>query len=181
MHCRALSSCLSAACLAGCSSTSNGTVAIEARGAMTIESAGTVAAGALASAGGYSGGAETQGLGFGVGAAINTTVVDVIGGYDQRKYDGHEVPETSIGLRKRFGPDKSPVYAFALARSTQNGTDGEVVFNGTALGLGLIVQFHPHWFVDMSMALERTSHLDIDPERSRHDQGVFQIGVGYAF
>jgi hypothetical protein len=156
-------------------------VALEARGAMTIESAGTVAAGALASVGGYSGGAETEGLGFGVGAAINTTVVDVIGGYDQRKYDGREVPETSIGLRKRFGPDKSPVYVFALARSTQNGTDDEVVFNGTALGLGLIVQFHPHWFVDLNMAFERTSHLDIDPERSRHDQGVFQIGVGYAF
>jgi hypothetical protein len=166
-----------------CSSTSNGTFAVEARGAIAIESAGAVAAGALAGAGGHNpgGNIDVDFLGYGVGAAINTTVVDVVGGFDQRRFDDDYVPELSVGLRKRFGVKESPVYVFALARSDRSDTLGEVGFNGSAVGLGLLVQITPRVFVDLSGAYERTGNLAVDPARSRYEQGVFRFGLGFSF
>jgi hypothetical protein len=178
-----LASAAATALFASCSSTSNGLVSLQARGAVSIETAGAVTAGALAGAGGrYSGSTyDFEGLGYGAGAAINTPWIDVIGGFDERRYSGHGVPEVNVGLRKRFGPETSPLYVFALARSSRSDTDGEEGFNGSAIGLGLIVQVHRHWFVDVNAAYERTSHLELDDGRSNYEQGVFQIGLGYAF
>jgi opacity protein-like surface antigen len=170
--------------LASCSSMLNGVASIEARGAIALESAAAVTGGALVGAGGGSGAGydvDIQTPGYGVGAAVNSPLVDLISGFDVRSYNDEHVPEFNIGLRKRFGADKQPLYVFALARSSRSDSDGETYFNGSAIGLGLILQLTPNVFVDISGAYERTGHLQVEPERSNYEQGIFQFGLGFSF
>lgn len=174
--------------LAACSPMKNGVVDVEARGALTGETLLLATEAVFAGAGGSSTGRTigvdedaVETLGWGVQAAVNSSAIDVIGGFDERIIHHESVPEMSIGLRKRFGAPESPLYVFALARSSRSDTDSDHVFNGSALGLGLFIQTGKHWFVDTNIAWERTTDLAIENGSERIDEGVFQLGIGWSF
>jgi hypothetical protein len=179
-----LVSAVALAWLAACSPMQNGVVAVEGRGALTGETLAYAAGAVLAGAGGHSVDVDNDAVGtvgFGVQAAINTSAIDVIGGFDERRIHHESVPEVSVGLRKRFGAPESPFYVFALARSTRSDTDSADVFNGSALGIGLLIQAGKHWFIDTNLAWEHTNDIAIPNGDEQIDEGVFQLGIGWAF
>jgi hypothetical protein len=162
----------------------NGVVNVEGRGAFTGETLAFASAAVLAGASGnsiYTDDDNVGTLGYGVQAAINTSAIDVIGGFDERRIHDEWIPEVSVGLRKRFGAPESPLYVVALARSSRSDSDSTDFFNGSALGLGLFIQAGKNWFIDTSIAWERTTDLTIEGGDENIDEGVFQIGLGWSF
>jgi hypothetical protein len=186
----AIAACGLTAGLAGCSSTKYGVFALEARGTAAFgnihDNQDTATVSGSATTGIYGDGLPDfhfRGRGVGLEAAIRTAYVDLIGGIQQRRVQDETIPETSIGLRKRFGSDydASNLYVFALARQDLEGTEPDAGFNGTSIGAGLLSQIGHHWFLDFNLAWEKTGHLDIEPGHSRMEEAVFQAGVGYSF
>ena len=162
--------------IASCSPMQNGVVNVEARGALTGETLGLITR--VVPAGG---GNDVGTVGYGVQAAVNTSAIDLIGGFDERRIHDESIPELSIGLRKRFGRPETPFYVFGLARSTRSDTDSSDVFNGSALGLGVLIQFAENGFIDTNIAWEHTTDLSIQNASENSDEAVFQIGVGWSF
>src|SRR4051812_33280729 len=85
----------------------NGTVNFEGRGALTGETLLVLgefvgAAGATHPPSGATVPDDAfETLGWGFQAAINSTAIDLIGGFDQRRIHEETIPEVSVGLRKR--------------------------------------------------------------------------------
>jgi hypothetical protein len=185
---RALVVTLLLACLGACASPAkNGTLNIEGRGALSGET--LLVLGALVGAAGATQPPTSaavpddafETLGWGVQAAVNTSAIDLVGGFDQRRIHEETIPEVSVGLRKRFGAPDTPFYVFALARSSRSDSDSADVFNGSALGVGVLIQFAENGFVDMNIAWQRTTDLSIENGHDNLDEGVFQIGLGWSF
>jgi hypothetical protein len=162
----------------------NGVVNVEVRGALTGETLALITGAASAGAGGQSleaGKSDVGTVGYGVQAAVNTSAIDLIGGFDERRIHQESIPELSVGLRKRFGSPDTPFYVFALARSSRSDSSSADVFNGSALGLGVLIQFAENGFIDTSIAWEHTNDLAIPNADTQTDEGVFQIGIGWSF
>jgi hypothetical protein len=175
---------LSLLALTACSPMKNGLVDIEGRGALSGEVLAVGAAVVFAGPGSHtfdSDHEDVETLGWGVQAAVNSPAIDLIGGFDERVIHHESVPEVSVGLRKRFGPIDTPLYVFALARSSRSDTSSDDVFNGSALGLGLFVQAGKHWFIDTNIAWEHTNDISIENGDEQIDEAIFQFGIGWSF
>ncbi len=117
-------------------------------------------------------------------ASINTSMVDVVGGMDRHWYHSQSVPESSIGLRKRFpGSEPGAVYVEVLAR---HGTDldtnsGPQDYDGFAIGFGGTAPLDKHWFVDIGLVYERTlERVDIEGEDDHLSDIMLRFGIGFS-
>ncbi len=120
--------------------------------------------------------------GLGLQLALQSPWIDLTAGIEQRRFENESVPETSVGLRKRFGVDenKAEPYVFVLAREDRRGTEPDSGFNGTSFGFGVLAHLSRRWFIDWNLGWERTGHLDIEPGHSRRQEGVMQFGLGFS-
>ncbi len=184
----------------GCSSTSKNVVSVEARAdsAAALEVIGILFSGYVASDGSdpssqAKGGSTTQYDTFdsdtffrsaGWRASINTSVVDIVGGMDTHWYHDQSVPETSIGLRKRFpGSEPGAAYVELLLRHGNNldTSSGEQDYDGIAIGFGGIAPISEHWFVDLCLVYERTlDAVHIDGDDNYLTDLLFRFGIGFS-
>ncbi len=184
----------------GCSSTPKDVVSLEARAdsAAALEVLAILFSGYVASDGSdpssqAKGGSTTQYDSFdsdtffrsvGWRASINTSVVDIVGGMDRHWYHDQSVPESSLGLRKRFsGSEPGAAYVELLVRhgNDLDTTSGPQDYDGFAIGFGGMAPISEHWFVDLCLVYERT----LDPVHVEGDDNylsdlLFRFGIGFS-
>src|SRR5947207_99553 len=149
---------LVASLAAGCSSTSNGLMSLEARGTDALHGDGG-SGGSTSTLISRIGDSDTALRSYGLRASINTPVVDVIGGTDEHRIEGQDVTEANVGLRKRFG--ESGVGTFYVDMEWRHGFgletgSGRRDYDGIELGAGVILQLSKHWFLDWGLGWEKT-------------------------
>ncbi len=117
-------------------------------------------------------------------ASINTPVVDIVGGMDRHWYDDQSVPESSIGLRKRFpGSEPGAAYVELLIR---HGNDLDTIsgpqdYDGIAIGFGGMAPIDEHWFVDLCLVYERTlEQVHIEGDDDYLSDLMFRVGIGFS-
>jgi hypothetical protein len=173
---------LSAPLATGCSSMSNGTATLQARGGITGDSELLYAVASLGSA--SQGGSDLEVRSYGLRASVNTQFVDVIGGADEHRIEGEHATETSLGLRKRFpSTDPGSFYVEAVYRRG-HGLDtpsGHSNYDGMATGFGAVFQLSDHWFLDLCVAVEWTlGDLDLENGDDHLNEIVFNLGLGFS-
>lgn len=167
---------------AGCSSMSNGTATLQARGGLTSDTGFYYYGSGQGYAGG--GGGDVDVRSYGARASFNTPIVDVIGGADEHRIEGQDVTETSLGLRKRF-PSTDPG-SFYVEAAFRRGYDldtpsGRSDYDGMEAGVGAVFQLSEHWFLDLSFSVEWTlGDLDLENGDDHLNEVLFNLGVGFS-
>jgi hypothetical protein len=167
----------------GCSSMSNGTATLQARGGITSDSEFEY----YGSWNGYptNGGFDLDVRSYGLRASLNSEYVDVLAGADQHRIDGEDVPEASVGLRKRFpSTDPGSFYVEAAYRRGYgfNTPSGRTSYDGMETGLGAVFQLSDHWFLDLCLCVEWTmGDLDRENGDDHLNEVVFNAGLGVLF
>lgn len=121
--------------------------------------------------------------GYGGQAAFMTPIVDVVGGVEWREFQDEDVPELSIGLRRRFFELwKLHPYIEANLRygsDLDTGVD-EDDYTGWNAGLGALLDVTDRLFLNARLMYEVTP-IDLPSGETDIDGVIGTLGVGLAF
>lgn len=119
------------------------------------------------------------GRGFGGQLVWMTPIVDLTAGLQTRRYGSNATTEGTVGVRWRIydDPDATPYFLVDLRHSRHESHASEF-FNGLALGFGFLFHLGPHLYADANLAWERTSGIHFPDGAPRHNEAVFQLGLG---
>lgn len=166
-----------------CSSMNNGVVSLQATalGAIRPAEYDSPSEGGR----GLGGAVDHVGLGVGLGAALNSSVIDIVGRLEERDLGANRGSTLAIGLRKRF-PNKGAWtwYLQALHRvgDRVDVVNGQSASSGFASGFGVIVPVSASgWFIDISIGVESSyERLNGMHDGPRLEGLYLNIGLGWA-
>jgi hypothetical protein len=126
---------------------------------------------------------DVDATGYGVQAALNLPIVDIVAAVDRREFQDESVPELSIGLRRRvFGFWRLHPYVegnLRFGRDLDTGVE-EDDYTGWNAGLGAMLDVTDHWFLNVRLMYESTP-LELPGDDTHIDGLIGTVGLGFAF
>ncbi|MEL6430766.1 MAG: hypothetical protein AAFU73_16960 [Planctomycetota bacterium] len=121
--------------------------------------------------------------GYGAHLAVMTSVVDVVGGIDQREFEDSDTPELNVGLRKRLFDVAivqgyvEGVLRYGFDLDTQDVSED---YFGYSAGFGALIDLGESLFLNARVMYDSTS-IDVGPEDVDVDGLIGTIGIGLRF